>query len=71
VGFDSIPQMCRSAIVTDEDSVSVHWIVENTRSLDGVHDDLHVFIAGRNQYVHVRYIVANCKLFFADGRLDR
>jgi hypothetical protein len=70
VSFDGIPQLRRSAIVTDKDSISVHWVVENAGSLDCVHDDCYILVAGRDEYVHVWNIVANQMLFFANSGLD-
>jgi hypothetical protein len=60
----------RSAIVTDENSVSVRWVVENACSLDSVHDNLQVLVAGRDKYVHVWNVVAVQMLLFADSGLD-
>ena len=62
--------MRRSAIVTDENSISVRWVVENACSLDSVHDNLQVLVAGRDEYVHVWDIVADQKLLFTNGGLD-
>ena len=59
-----------SAVVTDKDPISVHWVVENACSLDGVHDNLQVFVAGRDEYVHVWDIVADQKLLLANDGFD-
>jgi hypothetical protein len=70
VRFDSIAQIRRSAVVADEDTISVYRVIENAGGLHRIHDHCHILITSGDEYVDVRNIVANQVPLLSKLRFD-
>jgi hypothetical protein len=70
VCFDSITQIFRSPVIADEHTVSVCRVVENAGSFHSIHNHRYVFVAGSDEYVDIRDIVANQVPLLSDSRFD-